>query len=138
MRNKIAPGAVIDGYRVGECIHEGGTGLIYRVEPLASWDPEFPLVMKVPRLGRGEATIGIEGFEMEQTILPALSGPHVPRFVATVYVTATPYIVMEWIEGRALADIIAEAPLPPEEVVRWKRCSLRMPSTACTRRRSSI
>ena len=118
MRDQIAPGAVIDGYRVGKCIHEGGTGLIFRVEPLANGDPEFPLVMKVPRLGRGEATIGIEGFEMEQTILPALGGPHVPRFVASGDVTATPYIVMEWIEGRALADIIAKAPLPPEEVAR--------------------
>jgi serine/threonine protein kinase len=116
VRDQVKPGAVIDGYRVGECIHQGGTGLIYRVEAPAGADPGFPLVMKVPRLGRGESTIGIEGFETEQTILPALSGPQVPRFVATGDVTATPYIIMEWIDGRALADVIASAPLPPVDV----------------------
>jgi serine/threonine protein kinase len=118
MQDHVQPGAVIDGYRVDECIHRGGMGSIYRVEAPAAGDPGFPLVMKVPRLGHGEATIGIESFEMEQTILPTLSGPHVPRFVATGDVTATPYIVMEWIDGRALADIVASAPLPPEEVAR--------------------
>jgi eukaryotic-like serine/threonine-protein kinase len=118
MRHQVQPGAVIDGYRVGECIHRGGTGSIYQVEAPAAGDPGFPLVMKVPRLGRGESTIGIESFEMEQTILPTLSGRHVPRFVATGDVTATPYIIMERIDGRALADVVANAPLPPEEVAR--------------------
>ncbi len=118
MRDQVRPGAVVDGYRVADCIHQGGTGLIYRVEAPAGNDPGFPLVMKVPRLGRGEPTIGIEGFETEQTILQTLNGPHVPRFVATGDVSATPYIVMEWIEGRSLADIIAGAPVPPEAVAR--------------------
>jgi serine/threonine protein kinase len=118
MRDQVKPGAIIDGYSVGECIHQGGTGCIFRVEAPADVDSAFPLAMKVPRRGRGEATIGIEGFETEQTILPTLSGPHVPRFVATGDVTATPYIIMEWIDGRSLADVIASAPLPPEEVAR--------------------
>ena len=118
MRDQVQPGAVIDGYRVGECVHRGGQGAIYRVEAPAGGDPGFPLVMKVPRLGRGESTIGIESFEMEQTILPTLTGPHVPRFVATGDVTATPYIVMERIDGRALANFVASAPLAPEEVAR--------------------
>ena len=118
MRDQVQPGAIIDGFRVGDCIHQGGTGPIYRVEAPAGADPGFPLVMKVPRLGRGEATIGIESFEMEQMILPTLGGPHVPRFVAAGDVTATPYIVMERIDGRSLADVVAGAPLPPEDVAR--------------------
>ena len=118
MRDEVRAGAIIDGYRIGECIHRGGQGAIYRVEAPAAADCGFPLVMKVPRIGRGESTIGIESFEMEQMILPTLSGPHVPRFVATGDVAATPYIVMERIDGRALADIVASAPLPPDEVAR--------------------
>jgi eukaryotic-like serine/threonine-protein kinase len=116
VRDQVKTGAIIDGFRVGDCIHQGGAGLIYRVEAPAGSDPGFPLIMKVPRLGRGEATIGIEGFETEQTILPTLGGPHVPRFVATGDVTETPYIIMEWIEGRSLAEFVAGAPLPPDEV----------------------
>lgn len=118
MRDRVESGATIDGYRIGKCLHRGGTGSIHLVEAPAHRDPGFPLVMKVPRLGRGEPTIGIESFEMEQMILPALSGPHVPRFVATGDVTATPYIVMERIEGAPLAKLVADAPLPPEDVAR--------------------
>ena len=74
--------------------------------------------MKVPALGPGEPTIGIDSFEIEQMILPTLTGPSVPRFVAAGDLTATPYIVMEWIDGQGLEQIIARAPLPPDEVAR--------------------
>jgi nucleotide-binding universal stress UspA family protein len=84
MQDRVQPGAVVDGYRVGECLHLGGTGAIYLTEAPAGSDPGFPLVMKVPRLGRGESTLGIESFEIEQMILPTLGGRHVPRFVAAV------------------------------------------------------
>jgi serine/threonine protein kinase len=116
MREKLQSGAVIDGYRIGQCIHRGGMGSIYRVDAGAEYG--FPLVMKVPRLGRGESTLGIESFETEQMILPKLTGPHVPRVIATGDVSATPYILMEWIDGRSLTELIASAPLPAEEVAR--------------------
>ena len=118
MQDPVEPGAVVDGFRVGERIHKGGTGAIYLTEAPAGGDPGFPLVMKVPRLGRGESTLGIDSFEVEQMILPTLGGPHVPRFLATGDVTATPYIVMERIEGASLAGIVLKGPLPPDEVAR--------------------
>jgi nucleotide-binding universal stress UspA family protein len=88
------------------------------VDPPEGANPGFPLVMKVPRIGRGESTLGIESFEVEQMILPGLKGPHVPRVVATGDVATTPYIVMEWIEGVSLAKIVASGPQPPDEVAR--------------------
>ncbi|HEY2864319.1 MAG TPA: bifunctional serine/threonine-protein kinase/universal stress protein [Casimicrobiaceae bacterium] len=118
MRQRLQPGATIDGFLVGECIHKGGTGYIYRVTAPPGTDPGFPIVMKAPALGPGEPTIGIDSFEIEQTILPALAGPGVPRFVTAGDLTATPYIVMEWIAGQSLQEIVARAPLPPEEVAR--------------------
>jgi nucleotide-binding universal stress UspA family protein/predicted Ser/Thr protein kinase len=118
MADLLQSGSIIDGFRVGECIHKGGTGWIFQVEAAGVADPGFPLLMKVPRLGRGEATIGIESFEVEQMILPLLKGPHVPRFVATGDLTRVPYIVMERIDGRPVAELIERAPLPSEEVAR--------------------
>jgi serine/threonine protein kinase len=118
VRERVRPGATVDGYRVGECIHKGGTGSIYRATAPPGRDPGFPIVIKTPLLGRGESSIGIDSFEMEQTVLPTLTGRHVPRFVATGDVTATPYIVMEWIDGQSLSGWVARAPLPPEEVAR--------------------
>ncbi len=118
MRERLQPGAMIDGFCLGECIHKGGTGYIYRVTASPEKDPGFPMVMKVPALGPGEPTIGIDSFEIEQMILPTLTGSSVPRFVAAGDLTATPFIVMEWIDGQGLQQIVARAPLLPEEVVR--------------------
>ncbi|HEX2390761.1 MAG TPA: bifunctional serine/threonine-protein kinase/universal stress protein [Casimicrobiaceae bacterium] len=118
MREHVESGAVIDGFRVGECIHQGGTGSIFRVDPPAGHDPGFPIVMKAPLLGRGQSSLGIDSFEIEKMILPTLGGAHVPRFVAAGDVTATPYIVMERIDGRSLAEVVASAPLPPDDVAR--------------------
>lgn len=118
MRDELRPGGMIDGFLLGECIHKGGTGVIYRVTAPAQRDPGFPIVLKVPFLGPGESAIGIIGLEMEQIILARLGGPHVPRFVAAGDVKASPYIVMEWVDGRNLAEAVARAPLPADEVAR--------------------
>ena len=118
MREQLRPGGIIDGYRLGDCVHRGGTGVIYRATAIAQQDPGFPIVLKAPFLGRGESAIGIIGLEIEQMILAKLDGPHVPRFVAAGDVRASPYVVMEWIDGESLAEIMERAPLPPEEVAR--------------------
>lgn len=118
MRQRVEPGALIDGYRVGECLHHGGTGYVYAASAPAGRDPGFELVIKVPGVGPGQPTIGIESHEMEQMILPTLSGRCVPRFVAAGEITRTPYLVMERIHGEPLAAIVAQAPLPAEQVAR--------------------
>jgi nucleotide-binding universal stress UspA family protein/heat shock protein HspQ len=118
MRENLHPGGVIDGYRLGDCIHKGGTGVIYRVTAVGQQDPPFPIVLKAPFLGRGESAIGIIGLEMEQMILAKLNGPHVPRFVAAGDVRASPYVVMEWINGESLSEIIERGPLPSEDIAR--------------------
>ena len=118
MREPLHPGSVIDGYRLGECIHRGGTGAIYRATGPVDGELGFPLVFKVPYRGPGESAIGIISLEMEQTVLARLTQPHVPRFVAAGDIRAMPYVVMEWIEGSSVAESAARAPLAPEEVAR--------------------
>lgn len=113
---RLEPGAVVDGFAVGECIHHGGTGFIYRALPPPGRDPGFAVVMKVPPIGAGQPTLGIVSFEMELMILPVLTGPYVPRFVAAGDLTTTPYVAMEWIEGEPLTATVARAPLTPDEV----------------------
>src|SRR5215470_19007479 len=103
MSTQIHPGESVDGFVVDSCLHEGGTGYLYRVRPPEGREHAFPLLMKVPGLGPGEPTIGVDSFEIEQTILPRLSGPHVPRVVGTGDDPMHPYIVMEEIVGESLA-----------------------------------
>ncbi|HEY2184961.1 MAG TPA: serine/threonine-protein kinase, partial [Xanthobacteraceae bacterium] len=74
-----------------------------------------PLLMKIPRLEHGANPINIVGFEAEQMILPKLSGPHVPRFIACGSLE-NPYIVMELIDGESLRGHLPKLPLPADEV----------------------
>jgi len=105
----------VDGFTIGERVHEGGMGGIYRVTRAGD---TTPMVMKIPRVGPNEPTEGIISFETEATILPALSGPHVPRFIAAGDLTKTPYLVMEWIDGSSLEDFVREGALPASDVAR--------------------
>ena len=102
MSERIASGTVIDGYRVGERVHGGAQSRIFRVSEPAH---EFPTIIKVPRIGPLEPSENLISFETESLILPALSGPHVPRFVAAGDLGKVPYLVTEWVEitGRTLA-----------------------------------
>ena len=79
-------------------------------------DHAIPLLMKVPIMAEGEDPAAIVGFEMEQMILPRLTGPHVPRFIAGGDFAAQPYLVYERILGETLKPLMEKLPLPPEEV----------------------
>jgi serine/threonine protein kinase len=105
----LAPGSVVDGFRLEECIHRGDMAAIWRV---SRKDAAMPLVMKVPNLAEGEDQAAIVGFEMEQLIMPRLSGLHVPQFVAAGDFGAQPYIVMEQIPGKTLLPLVSGLPLP--------------------------
>ena len=110
----LAPGSVVDGFRLGARLHRGGMATLWEV---SHPQHEGPLVMKVPLLRYGEDPATIVGFEVEQMMLPRLSGPHVPRFVAQGELTRRPYIVMERIEGPSLEARAAAAPLAADEVI---------------------
>ena len=73
----------------------GGMATFWRV---TREDNDLPMVMKIPLLRPGEDPLTIVGYEVEQMILPRLTGPHVPRFVAAGDFEQ-PYIVMEFIEA---------------------------------------
>src|SRR6202051_2123995 len=74
-----------------------------------------PLLMKIPRVSEGEDPAAIVSFEMEQMILPRLSGPHVPACYATGDFVHQAYIVIEPIPGKTLYSRLNEPPLPYEE-----------------------
>ena len=110
--SKLAPGQIIDGFRLGEPIHEGGMSSLWRVY---RDDIAFPLLLKVPLLRHGENPATIVSFEVEQMILPRLAGVHAPRFVAAGDFDR-PYIVMEYVKGALLFSRLPELPLPIDEV----------------------
>jgi len=115
-RDSLRPGSVVDGFLVGEPIHEGGQGVLYATSRVSGEDDGFPLLMKVPRLGPGQPGESVVTYEVERMVLAALHGRHVPRFVAAGDLEAQPYLVLERLPGRSLAQ--ETGPLPAEEVAR--------------------
>jgi serine/threonine protein kinase len=76
----------------------------------------MPLIMKVPLLFEGEDPSAIVSFEMEQMIMPRLSGQHVPQFIAAGDFSVQPYIVMEYLQGPTLLKRLKDLPLDYHEV----------------------
>ena len=121
----LAPGSVVEGWLLQERLHTGGMAHLWGVVPAPGADgarlppgcESMALLMKVPRIKGGEDPASIVGFEVEQMILPTLSGPHVPRCVARGDLTRQPFIVMERIAGETLKPRLGEAPLALDEVI---------------------
>ncbi len=95
---QLAPGAIFEGFRLEAELPGGAAASLWRV---TRPDIDFPLVLKVPRVGGDDAS-EIVRFEVEQRVLPRLTGPHVPRFVAAGDFTARAYLVTELVAGASL------------------------------------
>ncbi|HEY6148865.1 MAG TPA: serine/threonine-protein kinase, partial [Thermoanaerobaculia bacterium] len=117
MTARFAPGAVIDGFLLEERLHQGSMSGIWRVRRESEPQGEA-MAMKIPLVSEFDDPAAIVGFEVEQMILPTLSGPHFPRFVASGDFSKQPYIVMELIQGESLRTRLAGGPLPAGEVAR--------------------
>jgi serine/threonine protein kinase len=107
------PGLVLDGFRLEERVHRGGMATLWRVSRPGM---TAPMLMKVPRIGEGADPAAIVSFEMEQMILPRLTGMHVPKVFGVGDFVIQPYIVMEWIAGQTLYSRLDALPLPYAEV----------------------
>ncbi|QDX82549.1 serine/threonine protein kinase [Denitratisoma sp. DHT3] len=111
----LEAGDEIDGLRVLSRIHAGGMALLYRVE---GGGTDYPLILKVPRLGQGDGAVAVVSYEVERMMLAALSGPHVPRLAAVGDLERLPYLAMEFIDGPSLKELAEQAPLPPEKLAK--------------------
>jgi len=109
----LEAGSVIDGFRLEEIVHRGGMSVLWRATRPGE---NLPMLMKVPLISEGTDPAAVVSFEMEQMIMPRLSGPHVPTFVAAGDFAVQPYIVMEHVAGRSLLPRVKDIPLPYAEV----------------------
>jgi len=114
-RPRIEPGVNLEGFLIAERIHRGGMASLWAA---SHPDFDFPLLLKAPVLAEGTDPAAIVSFEMEQMILPRLSGPHVPRFLAQGEFEGHPYLVMERIPGPSLLPTLERLPLPWAEVAK--------------------
>jgi eukaryotic-like serine/threonine-protein kinase len=112
VKPQLEAGQVIDGFCLVDPLESGGMASFWRVTREGD---DLPMLMKIPLLRPGEDPLTIIGYEVEQMVLPRLTGPHVPRFVAAGDFER-PYIVMEFIQGTSVKSLLEKTPLPPAEV----------------------
>src|SRR6266700_48784 len=108
----VQSGALIDGFTIGECVHRGGMAVLWTVTHPGI---TMPLLMKIPRVHEGEDPAAIVSFEMEQMILPRISGPHVPACFGTGDFARQAYVVIERLPGDTLYQRLGDLPLPYDE-----------------------
>lgn len=121
---KDAPAGILPGDRVGEkyrverVLGRGGMGVVVR----ASHEELGHLVaIKVLREGVLDGDEAVLRFMREARALAKLGGDHVVR-VSDVgrLENGTPYMVMEYLDGRDLSQILeAQGPLSPEDVTSY-------------------
>jgi eukaryotic-like serine/threonine-protein kinase len=128
----IQPGAVIDGFTLGECVHRGGMATLWSV---SRDDITAPLLMKIPRVSEGEDPAAIVSFEMEQMILPKLKGIHVPQCFAAGDFARQAYVVIERIPGKTLYARLGELPLPYDEA---RLIALKIADALCDLHRQNV
>ncbi len=108
-------GTTLEGkYRVDRIVGEGGFGLVYRGHHLTLDEPIAIKCFKLPILGDARRARFLEAFVAEGRILRQLSKATASVVQALDAGAAdsptghwTPFIVLEWLEGRTLDDELA-------------------------------
>ena len=110
-------GTTIGPYQIGKSIGQGGMAAIYQATDTRDGRPVAVKVL-LPQLG-GQAEL-VERFQREARHAATLQHPHiVPIYRQGQLEDGRPYIVMAWIEGGSLANLLSRTggPLPLSQTV---------------------
>jgi serine/threonine-protein kinase len=114
---EVPLGSRIGGYEVLKEVGRGGRGIVYRVS-----DPELnrSLAVKVLRPELRDEPDAVRGFLEEAQVTGQLQHPGiVPVHTIGRLPDGRPYLVMKLVQGRTLAELLAERPAPDHEIPRF-------------------
>jgi serine/threonine protein kinase len=118
----LSTGTVLQNrYRIASLLGTGGMGAIYRAWHL---NLNMPVAVKEmgfqPGLDADTAFQLHQQFQREAGVLAHLSHPHLVRVIDYFEERGNVYLVMDFVEGESLADLIArDGALPEDEVLLW-------------------
>jgi len=110
----LQPGEQLDSYRVEEEVARSGMATIYRVTDTRDGRV---LALKIPHPDVEADPVLFDRFHREDEIGQRLSHPGVLR-VFNDEKRSKVYLVMEWVEGKLLRDLMLEARLPQDRAIR--------------------
>ena len=95
-------------YEIRGKVGEGGRGAVYR-----AYDRHLNRSVAIKRLFTDDAEGGDsnEAVMKESHALSAISSPHIVRVFDVAQDEEGPYVVMEFLEGKTLHEVVSKAPL---------------------------
>jgi serine/threonine protein kinase len=117
----VSPGTRLNGiYEIDRMIGVGGMGEVYKSHEIQT-GTTVAIKMLLPEMAENEAALAL--FRREASALHYLMHEAIVRyFVFTVEpILQRPYLAMEYVDGRSLAEILEEGPLTFEALLRLMR-----------------
>lgn len=109
-----AAGTLLAGrYRLDEPIGQGGMATVWRAHDVLLRRDVAVKLLAAHAVGHAERLVH------EGRHLAALSHPHVVNVLDAGSEGATPFVVLELVTGRSLAELLREGPVDPVAVRRW-------------------
>ncbi|MCA1556247.1 MAG: serine/threonine protein kinase [Acidobacteria bacterium] len=114
----MATETIIGSYRIEERIGRGGMGVVYRGQH-TKLPREVAIKSINPRTGERDLRHMRYRFEREAYIQSQLDHPGIVKIYDYIVAEQTYYIVMEYVEGRSLAQLLKQegGPLSPERAL---------------------
>jgi serine/threonine-protein kinase len=115
MSSAVRTGELLDRYRIEQLVARSGMASIYRA---VDTETGQQVALKVPHLEVESDPVFFDRFKREQDIGVKLDHPSVMKVMADDKRSQV-YMVMEWVDGRLLREIMREAKvLPPERATK--------------------
>jgi len=92
-------------FRLLELLGEGGQGAVYRAQDMAD---DSIVALKILRTDRAERPEALKRFRKEARLLAESNNPHVVNLLEFNDEDSVPYLVLEFVAGRNLSDLIIE------------------------------
>lgn len=114
-------GTILEGkYEILKKIGQGGMSVVYLAidnRLNKQW-----AVKEILYKEKEKIDIFLKGLEIEANILKKLDHPVLPRIVDIIHYEENIYVIMDFIEGRTLTDILKEEGAQPQElVIEWAK-----------------
>ena len=109
-------GKTLAHYEIEGCLGEGGSGVVYRGRDLRL---ERPVAIKVLADALRDDELAWARLLREARLASQLNHPHIAAIYDLGEEDGRAYIVMEYVEGLPLADLIPEGGMPLEQVERY-------------------
>jgi WD40 repeat protein len=105
-------------YLLEALISHGGMGVVYRARQTSL---DRTVALKLLLLGRYSSPESIKRFRREAQSAAALRHPHIVSIFEVGEADGQPFLAMEFVDGRSLAEVLRQGPLSPRQAAEYAR-----------------